>query len=91
MRREEALMSEHRSRFETIVLEVLQAHSEPLTIDEILARLPDLRWGDIFLTLDTLSRRGEIVARRRGFDYEFRSEDPTGSREKHISNEFTVP
>lgn len=65
-------MADHRSRFETLILDVLQSTREPLTMDEILARLPELKWGEVFLTVDALSRRGDILLRRKGFDYELR-------------------
>lgn len=65
-------MVDQRSRFETAILDVLQADPEPLTMDEILARLPDLKWSEVFLTVDALSRRGDILIRRKGFDYELR-------------------
>jgi hypothetical protein len=63
-------MADHRSPFETIILDVLQSNRAPLTMDEILARLPELKWSEVFLTVDSLSRRGDILIRRKGFDYE---------------------
>ena len=63
-------MSECPSRFEALILEVLQSTTKPLTMDEILARLPELKWSEVFLTVDALSRRGDILIRRKGFDYE---------------------
>jgi hypothetical protein len=65
-------MADHRSRFETLILDVLQSTREPLTMDEILARLPELKWSEVFLTVDALSRRGDILIQRKGFDYELR-------------------
>lgn len=65
-------MADHRSRSETVILDVLQSNREPLTMDEILALLPELKWSEVFLTIDSLSRRGDILIRRKGFDYELR-------------------
>jgi hypothetical protein len=43
---------------------------DAITMDQLMLRLPGLTWGEMFFTLDALSRRGEIVMRRRGFEYD---------------------
>jgi hypothetical protein len=41
-----------------------------VTVDELMIRLPHLTFGELFLAIDSLSRRGEVLLRRRGFEYE---------------------
>jgi len=41
-----------------------------LTLEQLVALLPELTWNQVFTTVDELSRRGEIVLFRRGFAYE---------------------
>lgn len=41
-----------------------------LTLEQLVALLPELTWNQIFTTVDDLSRRGEILLFRRGFSYE---------------------
>lgn len=41
-----------------------------LTLEQLVALLPELTWNQIFTTVDDLSRRGEIILFRRGFSYE---------------------
>jgi hypothetical protein len=54
---------------EELVLSVLRS-SGSLTIEQMIAKLPDLNWNQVFLAVDALSRRGAIVLRRRGYEYE---------------------
>lgn len=62
-------MATHHSRHESLVLEVLR-DGRVLTLEEVGTRIPQLHWGQIFHAVDTLSRRGAIVLRRQGFEYE---------------------
>ena len=41
-----------------------------LTLEQLVALLPELTWNQVFTTVDDLSRRGEIILFRRGFTYE---------------------
>lgn len=41
-----------------------------LTLEQLVALLPELTWNQVFTTVDDLSRRGEIILFRRGFAYE---------------------
>jgi hypothetical protein len=53
-----------------LILEVLRSTLRPLTFEEINAKLPGLTWNQIFLSVDALSRRGEVILNRRGFEYQ---------------------
>jgi hypothetical protein len=54
---------------EAMVLNVLQLQVS-IRLEEIVRRLPQLSWNQIFQSVDSLSRRGDIILMRRGFDYE---------------------
>ena len=54
---------------ESLIAELLRARRS-LTLEKVVALLPELSWNQVFRTIDDLSRRGEIVLLRRGFDYE---------------------
>ena len=41
----------------------------PFTLDEVTERL-ELSWNQVFLAVDSLSRRGDIILKRRGYEYE---------------------
>jgi hypothetical protein len=56
---------------EVLVLHTLAATC-PLTMDQLVDRLPELRWNEVFHAIDLLSRAGKITLRRQGFDYEIR-------------------
>lgn len=72
---------------ESIILSELGS-GETITMDQLMLRLPGLSWGEMFFALDALSRRGGIVMRRRGYEYEVRG---TGSRmESHSNNNATA-
>ena len=53
-----------------LVLNVLRSSAAPLTFEEIIARIPELSWNQVFLTVDALSRSGEIILSRAGFEYQ---------------------
>ncbi len=42
---------------------------ESVSMDEILERAVGVSWSQVFLALDRLSRRGEVILTRRGFIY----------------------
>jgi hypothetical protein len=57
---------------ETLVLDLL--YREPaLRLDQVIERLPQLTWNQVFQTVDALSRCGAILVRRQGFEYEVSS------------------
>jgi hypothetical protein len=56
---------------DALVLQTLRITC-PLTMDQLLSRLPELRWNEVFHAIDLLSRQGKITLRRRGFEYEVR-------------------
>jgi hypothetical protein len=43
---------------------------DAVTVDQLMVRVPQLTFGELFLALDALSRRGEVLMRRCGFEYE---------------------
>ena len=59
----------HRSHAEGLVVALLQ-DIQNSTLEEVVALLPELSWNEVFHAIDSLSRRGGIVLRRRGFSYD---------------------
>jgi hypothetical protein len=53
---------------EDLVPRLLEFSSTPLTFDEVTARLPHMSWNQLFLALDSLSRRGGVILRGEGMD-----------------------
>ncbi|ULA68976.1 MAG: hypothetical protein LZF62_380165 [Nitrospira sp.] len=64
-------MSHHMAMLssECRLLELLQVRKS-LTLEQVVTLLPELSWNQVFKTVDELSRRGNIILLRRGFDYE---------------------
>lgn len=54
---------------EFLILDLLRMR-KCLTLEQVVTLLPELSWNQIFKTVDELSRRGEIMLLRRGFEYE---------------------
>ena len=54
---------------EGLVLDLLGLRKS-LTLEQVVTLLPELSWKQVFKTVDELSRRGEIILLRRGFEYE---------------------
>lgn len=54
---------------DSLVLGALES-GESLTIEQVIASLPELTWNEVFSTIDRLSRNGTITLRREGFSYE---------------------
>ena len=54
---------------EVLVLDVLQSSPQLLPLEEIVGRLPTLSWNQVFLAVDSLSRKGLINLKRRAFSY----------------------
>lgn len=57
------------SRPEALIMHLLRSEHR-CTIKNLFQRLPDFSWSQLFLALDALSRRGEIILSHRGFTYE---------------------
>lgn len=53
---------------ELLVLELLYVRRS-LTLEQMVALLPELSWNQVFKTIDELSRRREIILLRKGFEY----------------------
>ena len=54
---------------EFLILDLMRA-KKSLTLEQVVTLLPELTWNQVFRTIDELSRRGEIILLRRGFQYE---------------------
>ncbi len=52
-----------------LILELVRARKS-LTLEQVVTLLPELSWNQVFSTVDELSRNGEIILLRRGFQYE---------------------
>ncbi|WP_447603258.1 hypothetical protein [Nitrospira sp. Nam80] len=63
---------------EAMVLDLLRSE-KCLKLEQVVTLLPELSWNQVFQCVDSLSRRGEILLLRRGFDYEIAS--PQSDRE----------
>ena len=65
-------MSQPSSQSEALVLGALQGlkPNHPITMERIAELIPELSWNELFHAVDTLSRRGDVVLRRKGFAYE---------------------
>lgn len=61
-------MSTNPSWSEALILDALQG-GDPMLLEHITERIPELGWNELFQTVDTLSRRGDLILRRRGFAY----------------------
>ena len=61
-------MSTNSSRSETLILDALQG-GDPILLEHITERIPELSWNELFQAVDALSRRGDVTLRRRGFAY----------------------
>jgi uncharacterized membrane protein len=64
------------SEHERTVLSLLLP-GESTSMDEILDRAVGMSWSQVFLALDRLSRRGEILLTRKGFIYRVQLPPPT--------------
>ncbi len=54
---------------ESRILDLLRAR-QSLTLEQVVALLPELTWNQVFKTVDELSRQRRIILLRRGFQYE---------------------
>jgi hypothetical protein len=63
------LSSECMLTSEFMILDLLRA-KKSLALEQVISLLPELSWNQIFTAVDELSRRGEIILLRRGFQYE---------------------
>ena len=60
---------------ESMIKDLLRS-SGKLTVEEIVARIPDLWWSQLFFAMDVLSRTGDIILRREGFTYTLETANP---------------
>ena len=54
---------------DVVILDVLQSSRQPLTIEEIVDRIPLLGWNQVFLAVDSMSRKGLIILERRAYSF----------------------
>jgi 3-methyladenine DNA glycosylase AlkC len=50
---------------EEIVTEALQ-RTGPCCLDDLVRRLPNLSWGEVFAAVDRMSRDGRLLVRKLG-------------------------
>lgn len=67
---------------EQLILEQLRK-SGRCTVEEMLERVPELTWGQLFLAMDLLSRRGEVELSREGFTYSLRMRPGASAAGRH--------
>ena len=60
---------------ESTIMDLLRS-SGKLTVEEIVARIPDLSWSQLFLAMDVLSRTRDVILRREGFTYTLETANP---------------
>ena len=63
-------------RQEAAIMDLLRS-SGKLTVEEIVAQIPDLSWSQLFLAMDVLSRTGDVILRREGFTYTLETGKPS--------------
>lgn len=56
---------------------------EAVPMSELIARLPEFSWRELFLTVKALNRQGAIRLHRRGYDF-FVSSLPTSTRSSSV-------
>jgi hypothetical protein len=49
------------------------------TVEELLNEAPEFSWAQLFVAMDSLSRRGMIELRRAGFTYWLKKAGPWGA------------
>ena len=54
---------------EAALLDLLRREGS-IPLETVVHLLPQMSWNQVFECVDMLSRRGEIILLRRGFDYE---------------------
>ena len=57
-------------RADNLILDVLRSNANALTCEEITARIPELTWNQVFLSIDAMSRSGEVILHRCGSEYQ---------------------
>ena len=63
-------MSERHTK--ALIVDALKFTEGPLTFEDIITRIPELTWSQVFNAVDDLNRTGQVVLKRRGFEYEIR-------------------
>lgn len=61
---------------ESAIMDLLSV-SGKLTVEEVVARIPDFSWSQLFLAMDELSRTGDVILRREDFTYTLETVKPS--------------
>lgn len=48
-----------------------------MTMSDMIERVPELSWSELFTAIDRLSRSGSLILSRRGFEYQLRARHET--------------
>ena len=51
---------------EKVVIELL-GRTGPCSLDDLVSFLPTLSWGDVFVTVDRMSRDGQVLVQQCGY------------------------
>jgi hypothetical protein len=51
---------------EEVVIEILQ-RTVPCSLDDLVRSLPYLTWGEVFVAVDRMSRKGRLWVRQLGY------------------------
>ena len=68
-------MSTNPSRSEALILDALRG-GDSILLEQVTERIPELSWNELFLVVDALSRRGDLILRRSGFAYYLSPHEP---------------
>ncbi|HZS11770.1 MAG TPA: hypothetical protein VFA38_05945 [Nitrospirales bacterium] len=80
--------SEPASELEATVLETIASH-DGITMEDLVARLCDWTWSEVFIAIDAMSRRGAVALRRDGFQYRVTMRPTSACPRKHfLSDKF---
>lgn len=61
---------------ESAIMDLLRT-SGKLTVEEIVEHIPDISWCQLFLAMDVLSRRGDLILHRENFTYTLEMAKPS--------------
>ena len=73
---------------EAMVLDLLRLERS-MKLEHLVSLLPQLSWNQVFHCVDRLSRRGDIILLRRGFDYKLPGL-PSSDRPHHTRRDLLL-
>lgn len=83
-------MSLPQSSHEGLILNVLRS-GDASTMEQVKLLLPQLSWWELFRAVDALSRRGDIILRRKGIDYKLQAGSPMAAPDPGRNVTSTTP